>query len=397
MDVAIAHWNESCNGGGERVAWALGRFFDAPVYVGRRDRSIEPADVTVRELHDGLLGRLVDHGGVSEMVAQQFGWEIAAPLREYDVVITSGNEPLAYVPPADQTWVHYVHHTSRQATDLLPHVHRDRHGRVDRAKAMAERAVRKAERHIYRGYAHKPSVLVANSAVVARRIRRYWGVSRDRIRVVHPPVPVAEFDPAAAPTDDYYLALSRLDWHKRLGEVVAAFAGTDHELRLAGDGIERDALERQAAPHDNIELLGYVSEARKRELYAGASAVITNALAEDFGLTTVEPMAAGTPVLGVAEGMTQHLVRDGETGLTYERGELADAVARFEAGGVAADPAALVAYARQFRPGRFGAEMEAVATAARTQRAITPAVNTPPADGPPPTDRRAATDGGGGR
>jgi len=49
MDVAIAHWNESCNGGGERVAWELARQFDAPLYVGRRDPSIEPDDVDKTE------------------------------------------------------------------------------------------------------------------------------------------------------------------------------------------------------------------------------------------------------------------------------------------------------------------------------------------------------------
>lgn len=48
-DIAIAHWNESCNGGGERVAWELARQFDAPLFVGRRDPSIEPEDVDVRQ------------------------------------------------------------------------------------------------------------------------------------------------------------------------------------------------------------------------------------------------------------------------------------------------------------------------------------------------------------
>ena len=392
--VAVAHWNESCNGGGERVAWELGRQFDAPVWVGRRSPDIEPPDVTVRELHDGLLGRLVDRGGISEMVAQQIGWEIAAPLREADVLITSGNEPLAYVPPAGQTWIHYVHHTSRQATDLLPQVHRDPTGLVERATNGIERVVRKIERQAYCSYARKPTLLVANSEVVARRIRRYWGVERDRIRVVHPPVPVHEYSPAAAPTGDYYLALSRLDWHKRLGEVVDAFAGTDHELRIAGDGIKRDALEEQAAGHDNIDLLGYVSEQRKRELFAGARAVINNALAEDFGLTTVEPLAAGTPVLGVREGMTQHLVHDGLTGYSFERGDLAAAVDRFEREGGVWSPQRLAAFARQFRPERFGDEMRDLVAEARAQRRVDVDLDVPSPGFEPADPTSAATDGG---
>ena len=116
--IAVAHWGEHCNGGGERVAWTLGRQLDCPVYVGRRDPSIEPDDVDIREIdHNTLTRRLVDRGGVSRMIGYQFAWELPG-LSEYDTIVTSGNEPLAYVPSRDdQTWLHYVHHTSRGATD----------------------------------------------------------------------------------------------------------------------------------------------------------------------------------------------------------------------------------------------------------------------------------------
>ncbi len=44
--LAVAHWGEHANGGGDRLAWELARVFeDAPFYVGWRDESIEPADI----------------------------------------------------------------------------------------------------------------------------------------------------------------------------------------------------------------------------------------------------------------------------------------------------------------------------------------------------------------
>lgn len=393
MTVAIAHWAETCNGGGERVAWALAREFDAPLFVGRRDESIEPEDVDVRELHDGRLGQLIDRGGLAEMAAQQLGWEIAEPLREYDTVITSGNEPLAYVPPAEQTWVHYVHHTSRRATDLLPQLGAVDYGRLARAKHWGERLIRKAERQLYARYARKPDLLVANSEVVARRIRRYWGVPMARIGVVHPPVECAEYGPRRAPTEDYYLSLSRLDWHKALGEIVDVFAGTALALKVAGDGRERDALDAQAGGHDNIELLGYVDEQRKRELLAGAKGFVVNAHAEDFGLTTVEALASGTPVLGVAEGMTQFLVADGERGYTYERGGLREAIRRLEAGGVSRSEREIADWADRFRPERFGREMRACVAEARERSSV----DVTWSDGPPAeteTTGTAVPDGG---
>jgi glycosyltransferase involved in cell wall biosynthesis len=359
-DIAIAHWGEHCDGGGERVGWELARQFDTPLYVGRRDPSIEPDDVEVRQLHDGLVGQLIERGGLAQMATQQVAWEIAEPLRDADVLITSGNEPLAYVPPAEQTWVHYVHHTSRWATDLLPHLQEKDYGRLSRPKRLAERLVRKAERQLYARYARKPDLIVANSEMIARRVRCYWGVPMANIAVVHPPVPVNDYSPDHARTGDYYLSLSRLDWHKALDGVVDAFAGTDLPLKIAGDGQEREALEAQADGHKNIELLGYVDEEDKHELIAGAKGFIVNAFAEDFGITTVEALASGTPVLGVAEGMTQHLVRDGKTGYTYDRGELRKAVRRLDAGGVSKSEHEIAAWADRFDAGRFGHEMELV-------------------------------------
>lgn len=369
-DIAIAHWAETCNGGGERVAWALAREFDTPLYVGTRDPSIEPSDVEIRELHDGRIGQLAERGGIAEMVAHQFGWEIAEPLRDYDTLITSGNEPLAYVPPAEQTWVHYVHHTSRRATDLLPHLDKTDYGRLSAVKRGVERVVRKSERQIYARYARKPDLLVANSEVIARRIRRYWGVPMSRIAVVHPPVDIADYGPGVAATGDYYLSLSRLDWHKALDEVVDAFTNTCLPLKIAGDGQERDELEAQAADHDNIELLGYVEEDRKRELLAGAKGFVVNAHAEDFGLTTVEALASGTPVLGVAEGMTEFLVADGERGYTYGRGNLHAAIAKLEARGVNRSAEEIADWADRFAPARFGAEMRACVQEARDRARV---------------------------
>jgi len=343
----VAHWAESCNGGGERVGWELARTFDEPLHVGTRDPSIEPDDVTVRELFgDSRLARhVIERGGLGQMVAYAYLWQTPGALTDADTVITSGTEPLFYVPDGEQTWVAYTHHTSRQGTDLLGQ-------RYDHsATGMIARCVRMAERAVLTSQATKPDQFVANSEPVAQRLQRYWGVPPAKISVVYPPVPVSTFSRDAAPTEDYYLTLSRLDWHKKLGPVVDAFADLDATLVVAGDGQEREQLEARAPP--NVEFLGYVSEDRKRQLYAGARACINNALAEDFGLTTVEPLASGTPVIGVAEGMTQHLIRDGETGVVYERGQLRDAVRGFERDGVSADPAAIERFADRFSVARF--------------------------------------------
>jgi len=348
-DVAIAHWGESVNGGGERVAWELARTFNAPLYVSVRNKAIEPDDVEVKQLFDGLTERLGKRGGLSHMAANQFGWEIAQPLRDYDVLISSGNEVLSYVPPTEQTWIHYVHHTSRNATDLLPTVYERKDGTIGKYKAHLERVIRKIERQIYTSYATKPDVLVANSEVVANRVASYWG--RTDTEVIYPPVPVADYGADAESTEDYYLVLSRLDWHKAIDDIIAEFANRDKTLVIAGSGSEREYLEKLAT--SNVQFEGYVSEARKQGLLAGAKAVINNAYAEDFGLTTVEPLASGTPVIGVREGMTQHLIRDGINGFVYDRGKLSAAIDRCESEGVIWSDRQIERFANQFSVQEF--------------------------------------------
>lgn len=353
-DIAIAHWGEHCNGGGERVGWELARTFGEPLHVGTSEIDAAPSDVDVHELWpDGLARRAIDRGGLTRMAAYRLLWERdVGPLADAKTLITSGNEPLFYVPDGEQTWVAYVHHTGRNQTDLLGTRWgsglRDRIGQT----------VMSIQRWNMASQASKPDLIVANSEPVKQRINRYWGVPMQDITVVYPPVPVEDYSRETAATEDYYLSLSRLDWHKQIGDMIRAFNGSGKRLIVAGDGSERESLERIAG--DNIEFAGYVSEQRKRELLAGATAVVNNAYAEDFGITTVEPLASGTPVIGVREGMTQFLAVDGKAGITYERGHLRAALERFEREGVEWSPAKIERFARRFNVEAFHEGMREV-------------------------------------
>jgi len=390
----LAHWAETCNGGGERVAWELARAFDAPLHVGYRDPSIEPDDVEVRDLFEGRVRQLIGRGGLATMAATQLAWERPEPLTRADTLVTSGNEPLVYVPKNGQTWVHYVHHTSRHATDLLDiSLGRD-YGWGARLKRPAEQLVRKAERVLYSQYATKPDLLVANSEPVAQRIQRYWGVDEQDIRVVYPPVPVDNYGPHHAETGDYYLSLCRLDSHKGLGQLVRAFntLDDDYQLKIAGTGQEEARLKELAG--DSVEFLGYVPEPEKAELIAGAKAFCVNSRAEDFGITTVEALASGTPVIGVAEGMTQHLVLDEKSGITYPRQgtHLREAVQRFQREGVEWSEQRIAAFADRFRPDRFHGEMQRAVGEARERAHVT--VNWDDVTEQPTANELARADGG---
>lgn len=368
--LAIAHWGEHANGGGDRLAWELARTFeDAHFYVGWRDKSIEPDDVNSDQLIEGkLLNRALKHGGFPRKLAHLLGWQLASPLRDYDILLTSGNEPLFYVPPDDQTWVAYIHHTNRRQSDQLAEV---KSKRLRAIQLLVYYAIRVAFDH----NTHKPDLFVVNSEIVKRRVVRYWGVPEGKIRVVYPPVNTHNYSPKGSDTDDYYVTLSRLDWHKDIDGIVQAFNKLDVQLLIAGDGPERERLESLA--QDNIEFLGFLDETEKQRLLSSAKAFVFNGRDEDFGIAPVEALAAGTPLLGVKEGMTQYQVIEGKNGYRHTRSEssgpsLTDTVQRFETDGVQWSDSEIAAFAERFSVEAFRDGIRDAITEAVSKADITP-------------------------
>lgn len=367
--IAVAHWGEHVNGGGDRVAWELSRVFEnSPLYVGWRDESIEPDDLDIEQLIGGRLnGWALKRGGAMRMLSHFLGWQVAEPLRDYDVLLTSGNEPLFYVPPTEQIWVAYVHHTNRRQSDQISEVGS---GIISLLKLLFYYAVRVAFDH----NTHKPDLFIANSEQVKRRMTRYWGIPGEKIEVVYPPVDTHKYSPDHNQTEDYYLTLSRLDWHKSVDDIIRAFDTIDAKLIVAGDGPERDDLEAIAG--ENIEIAGYVSESKKRELLSGAKAFVFNGQDEDFGISPVEALAAGTPLIGVEEGMTQYQTVYGKNGYTFERDNtgqsIRNAVERFERDGIEWTEDEISSFADRFSVDTFHEQVQELVNRAVENADITP-------------------------
>ncbi|MFD1562876.1 glycosyltransferase [Haloarchaeobius amylolyticus] len=370
-NLAIAHWGEHANGGGDRLAWELARVFDdAPFYVGWHDESIEPDDIEAEQLIQGpLMNHALERGGLTRKLAHLLGWQLASPLRDYDILLTSGNEPLFYVPPDDQTWIAYIHHTNRRQSDQLTEVESKR---LKAVRLLVHYAIRVAFDH----NTHKPDLFVVNSEIVKRRVVRYWGIPEEKIHVVYPPVDTHSYSPEGSDTDDYYITLSRLDWHKDIDGIVRAFNDLDERLLIAGDGPERERLESLA--QDNIEFLGFVDETEKRRLLSSAKAFVFNGRDEDFGIAPVEALAAGTPLLGVKEGMTQFQVIDGKNGYRHTRPgssgpSLIDTIQRFEREGVEWSDSEIASFADRFSVEAFQNGIRDSVAEAISKADITPA------------------------
>jgi glycosyltransferase involved in cell wall biosynthesis len=191
---------------------------------------------------------------------------------------------------------------------------------------------------------------VCNSQEVAGRIQRYY--ERQAV-VIPPPVDLSPYE--QQPAEDFYLAGGRLIPYKRLGLAVEAFSKLGLPLKVFGDGRDRAALEATAGP--NIEFLGWVDEQQRRELFARCRAFLFPG-AEDFGITPLEAMAAGRPVIAYAAGGALETVIEGITGrFFYQQSAAALAAAVATSRCDTYDPLTIRRHAEKFGRAVFLARM----------------------------------------
>jgi len=162
--------------------------------------------------------------------------------------------------------------------------------------------------------AQRVDQFVTNSENTKSRIAKFY---RQDARVVYPPVgsdkdyKVRNF----VKDDGYYLMVNRLVRMKRIDVAVEVFGKLEGDkLKIVGTGPDEKRLKGLAEGKDNIEFLGYVDDEKLSELYAKCRAVIYLAIDEDFGITPVEAMQSGKPVIGVNSGGVKESVVDPSTG-----------------------------------------------------------------------------------
>ncbi len=160
---------------------------------------------------------------------------------------------------------------------------------------------------------------VANSTFVRDRIRRYYGRDAD---VVHPYVDDAFLSaPLAGERDDYHIVVSALVPYKRVELAIEAMQG--RRLVVIGGGPLLERLRRRGGRRRDldVELMGSVPRDRIIERVGRARSLILPGV-EDFGITPLEAMALGTPVVALGEGGVRDSVADGTTGIFFEAPEV---------------------------------------------------------------------------
>jgi len=273
-------------------------------------------------------------------------------LRGYDLVISSESGPAkGVIAPPDAFHLCYCHSPMRYLWDHF-HDYQARAGWLTR-RMMPPIFHRLRQWDVVS--AQRPDRVLANSAFIARRVRKTWGRAAG---VVHPPVDVTRFAPADT-VGSHYLWVGQMTPYKRADLVVEAFARLGLPLVMVGTGEMARSVARRATP--NITMLPRLDFAGLTRAYAQCRALIFPA-EEDFGLIPVEANASGRPVIAFAGGGARETVVEGETGLFFDEQSVAsliDAVERCEAWLGDFSPAAAVANARRFAPEVFDAGIRA--------------------------------------
>ncbi|MFA6963649.1 MAG: glycosyltransferase [Patescibacteria group bacterium] len=233
-------------------------------------------------------------------------------LSEYDVVISS-NDSFAHgaITKPDTFHICYCHTPMRYAWDWC-HEYLKESGVDHGLKGLIARILIHNIRIWDRASSERVDSWIANSDNVKQRIRKYY---RQDSSVIYPPVSVEEIKPNGEAPEDFYLIASRLEPYKKIDLAVEAFNQSGRQLIVVGEGSQFEYLSSIAKK--NVQFVGPKYGQELYDYFARAKAFIFPG-EDDFGITPVESMAAGRPVIAYKKGGTLETIIPSKTGIFFE-------------------------------------------------------------------------------
>ncbi len=352
MKLALVHDYLSQDGGAERVLAALHELWpEAPIFVLFHDEE-KIGNFADADIRQSFLARCPG-------ARKHFQWYLPLmPLAteymdfsDFDVVVSSTSAFAKGILTQPGTiHISYCHTPTRYLwTETREYIAELKRSRI--VKWMLPPILHRL-RIWDRMSADRVDHFIANSRTVAARISKYY---RRDSTVIYPPVDTDRFS-IASDISDYFVTGARLVPYKRMDLVVHVFNRLRWPLKIFGDGPELEALQKIALP--NIEFLGRITDAEKAELLRHAKAFI-HPQVEDLGITPVESMASGRPVIAYGVGGATETVVPGVTGVFFGEQNwesLLDTLLHFDAN--AWDPERIRAHALQFSRMAFQEKMK---------------------------------------
>ncbi len=316
LKVAIVHdW--LVGGGAEWVVLALHKMYpNAPIYTSY-------CNDEWRERLDGkvVTGWLQHVGKLRKFLALgRIWWFTHLDFSGYDLVISSSGNGEAFgirTPkgtmhicychtPTHYYWRHYDHYMKRPGFGMLDPL----------ARVGLRLLIGPLRRWDLRA-SQRPDYFIANSTHIQADIKKYYG--RDAT-IIFPPIDVARFSSAPQGKRRGFVTMGRMATAKRVDIIVEACTKLHLPLKVIGDGPDLPRLKQLAGP--TVTFFNRVDGNRisDEDMPAALSSAEASLFAsfEDFGIASVEAMAAGNPLIAYKAGGALDYVQPGKTGLFFD-------------------------------------------------------------------------------
>ncbi len=308
MKILILHDYFLYKGGGERLVISLAKNLGADIataFIAKDAFDPRESGIKTIELYkERPWSRLPGFRYLQVQFSFLFKIGFA---KKYDVIIYSGDCLIALVGLLNKKNIAYMHTPPRHLYDN----YRERLKSYSLWKKIIFVLFVWLNRWRFSYLAKQLDVIVTNSKNTQARIKEYLGLDST---VVYPPCNTLPFKNLGY--GDYFFSWARLYGIKRVDKIVEAFIGMpDKKLVVASGGPDYEKIKKMAEGHGNIQVVGWISDEQLINYLGKCLATIYIPIREDFGMSAVESMQAGKPVIGVAEGGLLEIINDNKNGL----------------------------------------------------------------------------------
>ena len=316
--IAIVHDWLTNMGGAEPLVLEIHKLFpDAPIYTSVYDADKMTAfkDIDVRTTYlQTKLPKALRFKHVLWPVLRAKAFR-ALDLSEFDIIISSSSAEAKSVKKSrpGQTHIAYVHTPPRYYWSHYEEFKKEFNfgpltPLIRPFIPFFVRKMRKLDLESSRDI----DIFIANSTVTQQRIKQYYNKPST---IVYPPIEVEKFTPPPSSERNGYILWGRHVPYKRFDLAIEACNQLKVPLTVVGQGPDTERLKSLAGP--TITFTGRVSDEELIRLsHAHKAFLFPNE--EDFGMSAVEALAAGMPVVAYKKGGALDIVQDGETGVFFD-------------------------------------------------------------------------------
>ncbi len=353
MRIALVHDYFLQDGGAERVVLAWQRLFPrAPIYTLLTDPRTLPEGFDGERIRPSSLQKLLIHPKIYPLLTPLMPMAVEQiDLRQFDRVLisTSSFAKGVIVPPQVKT-ICYMHTPTRFLWEERKRYAHDR-GWPALSRLPIAHTFHRLRAWDYAA-AQRPHQLLTNSRTSQARIARYYSRSAE---IVSPPIDLSITPFTTQRSPRFWLTGGRLIPYKRFDLSIRAANFLHVPLKIFGCGPAEAYLRSIAGP--TVEFLGSITDQQKYQLMHQAYAFLHPHL-EDFGMTALEALGSGTPVIAFDGGGAQETVQPGVNGVllpTSSVSSLLEAMRQFDPANF--DPTTVRESVRAFDLPRFNEQI----------------------------------------